>query len=210
MLLVLLHQHSFLPSVRHRTTFLRPAAARLRAAAEELPPLTFDDIATWVKEKSGEDPSLTYGEITPRGFRTLAQRLRLAATDVFVDLGSGHGKAVVQSVAEMGVSAGVGVEIAQSRHDKAEALRATLPTAEAERVTFVLGDCADAAPWTGPRAPLAGATVVYVASLPFDRLLLERVAARLAAAPQLRTVATLRRFPSGMRGFDECEPRGRM
>ena len=202
-----------------------------QAAAEELPGLTFEDMcsahatslatltrrltltlaltltltsASWVREAGGEDLTLTYGEITPAGFRTLAQRLRLSAHDVFADLGSGHGKAVVQAVAEMGVRAGVGVEIAPSRHERAVALRATLPAAEAARLTFVLGDCADAAIWA--TAPLAEATAVYVASLLFDKPLLERVAARLAAAPQLRTVATLRRFPSGLRGFDESEP----
>lgn len=202
-----------------------------QAAAEELPGLTFEDMcsahapslatltrslaltlaqililisASWVREAGGEDLTLTYGEITPAGFRTLAQRLRLSARDVFADLGSGHGKAVVQAVAEMGVRAGVGVEIAPPRHEHAVELRATLPAAEAARLTFVLGDCADAAIWA--TAPLAEATVVYVASLLFDKPLLERVAARLAAAPQLRTVATLRRFPSGLRGFDESEP----
>ena len=202
-----------------------------QAAAEELPGLTFEDMcsahttslatltrsltlilaliltltsASWVREAGGEDLTLTYGEITPAGFRTLAQRLRLSARDVFADLGSGHGKAVVQAVAEMGVRAGVGVEIAPPRHERAVALRGTLPAAEAARLTFVLGDCADAALWA--TAPLAEATAVYVASLLFDKPLLERVAARLAAAPQLRTVATLRRFPSGLRGFDESEP----
>ena len=235
-----------------------------QAAAEELPGLTFEDMcsahatslatltrsltltlaliltltsASWVREAGGEDLTLTYGEITPAGFRTLAQRLRLSARDVFADLGSGHGKAVVQAVAEMGVRAGVGVEIAPPRHERAvevspnpnpnpdpnlnpnpnpkpnpnpnpnpnpKQLRGTLPAAEAARLTFVLGDCADAALWA--TAPLAEATAVYVASLLFDKPLLERVAARLAAAPQLRTVATLRRFPSGLRGFGESEP----
>ena len=216
MLLVLLHQPSFLPAGHHQpssgsvsgsgcgsgaASYTAAAVCRRRrsripkAAAEELPGLTFEDIATWVQEAGGEDLTLTYGEITPDGFRTLAQRLRLGASDVFADLGSGHGKAVVQAVAEMGVRAGVGVEIAPPRHERAVALRATLPAAEAERLTFTLGDCADSATWT--TRPLAEATVVYVASLLFDKPLLERVAARLAAAPQLRTVATPRRFPSG-------------
>ena len=220
MLLALLHQPSFLPAspallppkqlsfiprrhqpscgsgaASHTTAVCRKRRSRiLKAAAEELPGLTFEDIATWVREAGGEDLTLTYGEITPAGFRTLAHRLRLGAPDVFADLGSGHGKAVVQAVAEMGVRAGVGVEIAPPRHERAVALRATLPAAEADRITFVLGDCADTATWT--TGPLAEATAVYVASLLFDKPLLERVAARLAAAPQLRTVATPRRFPS--------------
>lgn len=221
MLLVLLHQPSFLPTGHQPSSggvwgfgsgaasyttavCLKRRSKTLKAAAEELPGLTFEDIATWVQEAGGEDLTLTYGEITTAGFRTLAQRLRLRASDVFADLGSGHGKAVVQAVAEMGVRAGVGVEIAPPRHERAVALRATLPAAEAERLTFVLGDCANTATWT--TGPLAEATVVYVASLLFDKPLLERVAARLAAAPQLHTVATLRRFPTGLRGFDESEP----
>ena len=64
----------------------------------------------------GGEHAATYGEITPAGFTTLAQRLRLAADDEFTDLGSGLGRCVVQAAVASGVRRATGVEIAASRH----------------------------------------------------------------------------------------------
>jgi len=41
--------------------------------------------------KNGGEASITYGEITPRGFRNLAEYISLSTTDTFCDLGSGTG-----------------------------------------------------------------------------------------------------------------------
>jgi hypothetical protein len=71
-----------------------------------------------VDSVAGEYAS-TYGEITPAGFRALARRVGLGAQDVFVDLGSGVGRAVVQAALENGVRRSAGVELAASRHERA-------------------------------------------------------------------------------------------
>ena len=208
MLLAIAALASFLlPASRRLSVFPRRLTGLVASSdsSENLPGLTYDDITSWLQEQSGEAAALTYGEITPRGFQTLAARLQLGPSETFADLGSGHGKAVAQAVTEFGVAGSVGVEITRSRHEMAASLRATLPSSEAERVHLVCGDCASAEVWQAGQ-PLAEVTVAYAASLLFDRELLERLAARLAGAPRLRTVATLRRFPGGLRGFEEREP----
>ena len=65
------------------------------------------------------DPS-TYGEVTPAGARTLARALDIDSPDaddvVFMDLGSGVGKLVVQAFLEWpSVRRAVGVELSSSR-----------------------------------------------------------------------------------------------
>ena len=67
----------------------------------------------------GGNLAARYGEITPRGFRTLAARLEIGERDIFADLGSGVGKACHQAVQEYNVRAACGVELSKTRHDRA-------------------------------------------------------------------------------------------
>jgi cyclopropane fatty-acyl-phospholipid synthase-like methyltransferase len=64
--------------------------------------------------------SSTYGEITPKGFRGLAERIELCPDDSFVDLGSGVGRTVCHAVLEFGCRRSRGVEMAPSRHERAQ------------------------------------------------------------------------------------------
>ena len=96
-----------------------------------------------IRAVGGENADM-YGEITPRGFRTLAHHLSLAGTDVFVDCGSGLGRAVVQAASEFGVHRAIGIEFAPSRHQLARAnLARAAPSDLAARVELLQGDCAD-------------------------------------------------------------------
>lgn len=147
-----------------------------------------------------------YGEITPRGFTSLGNRLRLGPADVFADLGSGIGKAVVQSVAQFGAQSAVGVELSPARHSRALAALEAVPVDVASRVRLHCGDCAAQSTWEG--GPLSDASVVWMCSALFSDALMDRIAHRLTAS-RVRTVATLRRFPHGVVGYREdarCEP----
>jgi SAM-dependent methyltransferase len=150
----------------------------------------------------------TYGEITPRGFATLAARLGLGADDTFADLGSGLGRTVLQAAADFGARRAVGVEMAPSRHRLAEAARGREPDAVASRVAFVCADCAEAGLWEAPDGALAGVTCLYVSSLLFSSELMSRLAAHIAAADDsLRVVASLKRWDEGeLEGFSELVP----
>ena len=146
-------------------------------------------------ERVGGEHAATYGEITPLGMTTLGKRMGLGADDVFADLGSGLGRAVVQAVAEFNVKRSVGVELAGSRHRRAMMQLYDLDDGIASRVRFVLGDCADSELW-GRGGCLEDVTALYISSLLFAPPLMQRLADRLATAPAcLRMVASLKPFP---------------
>ena len=171
-----------------------------RAARDGMCTSPLEDAAI---EKVGGEFAATYGEITDKGFSTLGTALRLAPDDVFVDCGSGLGRAVVQAAREFGVSRSCGIEYAASRHELAMKGLNAAADAElvAERVRLVCGDCAEPSLWQPPSGELAGATVVYAANLLFDKALNERLRSCLEGCSQLRAVACLTEWPSGLAGF---------
>lgn len=156
----------------------------------------------------GGRSAATYGEITRDGFAALAHdpRISLCADDVFADLGSGLGRSVFQAASDFGVRQAVGIEMAASRHALAASKLAGLRDADvASRCLLVQGDCSDAALWSaapGADAPLAEASVLYIASLLFSSELMTRLAQRIVemagnGQSSLRVVATLKRFRRG-------------
>ena len=139
-----------------------------------------------------------YGEITIRGMRELEPRLGPREGDVFYDLGSGTGKAVIQAALEWPVERAVGVELSPSRNGIGEVAMSRAEPLLQQRVQLRQGDiiacegCEDA-------------SLVYVASLLFDEPFMQRLGARLSSLPKLRTLATLKRFPEGaLMGFSEA------
>ena len=159
-------------------------------------------------EAIGGAEAATYGEMTPLGFRSMAERVGLCKGDVFVDLGSGLGRVVLPAAREFAVRRSIGVEYALSRHTLAEEAR---EASASQSVEFIHGDCADADVW---RAALHDATVIYVSNLLFGEELQERLAQRLeelvdSTRPQsIRLVLTLKPFHRVPKGYveDEGEP----
>jgi SAM-dependent methyltransferase len=168
-------------------------------------------------QQVGGDGAHHYGDMTRLGFRTLGARIELCADDVFVDCGSGTGRAVLQAAREYDVQRAFGVELSKSRHRLAQAALAAARKEVSSRSVFLCGDCADPKLWQHGE-PLAGATVVFTCSVMFSEELMARLARCIEACPSVRLVATLKRFPptapsgsegecpSGLRGFREAPP----
>ena len=145
-----------------------------------------------------------YGEITPIGFRKLAERLQLANSDRFVDLGSGLGRVVIQAAREFGVQSSCGVELAGSRHEIAMAALGRESCDTLHNVTFLCADCTDPVLWFGNSVGdgcLCGITVIYVCSIMFGPELMESLARLIEATPSVRAVASVRHWPGGLMGF---------
>jgi len=153
------------------------------------------------------DPS-TYGEITELGARQLFHYMNINADMeddiVFVDLGSGAGKLVVQVFLEVPrLRRAVGIELAQSRHDVAifawdtvdtkaydvrTALKEHASCCNEASVQFIQGDLFE--------VDVTDASHIYVASLCFTSEMMERLGDKLAnEASRLKCVATLKPFP---------------
>ncbi len=81
---------------------------------------------TWIDARGQKlRPTLSaiYGELTPRGVEQLLRVVPLSADDVFVDLGSGLGKVVLQVAMAARPALAMGIEIERSRHETAQRAR---------------------------------------------------------------------------------------
>lgn len=94
---------------------------------------TTDDEDEEIDRIAGEYAS-TFGEITNRGVRQLCDRVGMSASDVFLDMGSGVGKAVLQVALERGTRRSVGVELSRSRHRNAGKAVSALSTQMQARI----------------------------------------------------------------------------
>ena len=192
---------------RRSSSSQRAEQERLARIASAVDEGSIDDFEKARVNQVGGENAATYGEITPRGLASLATRLRLGPSSRFADLGSGVGAAVLRAASEYDMEYACGVELAASRHARAVERLQRAPLEVASRVRFVLGDCAGDDTWLDG-GPLSTVTHVWIASLLYSPELMTRLARRLSSAESssVRAIATLRRFPDGVRGFVEEEP----
>lgn len=163
------------------------------------PPLEADDLD--LLKSVGGPRAATYGEVTPIGFRSLAQRVGLSPTDSFVDLRSGADTLVLQASRDFGVKRSSGIELAKARHMLAMSFLVALSSSSSpppssscnnnnnnNNVQFVFGDAA------GPLAAdlLQDTTVVWCSNLLFIDELQQRIADRIADSSTVNVVASLK------------------
>lgn len=177
-----------------------------RAARDGMCTSDFEDAAM---AKIGGAYAATYGELTPKGFSTLANHVSLGPEDRFVDCGSGLGRLVVQAAQDYGCCSSAGIEYAPSRHRLAVAELERVAVLDSgsdvkARVALHQGDCADLELWR--TAQLDACTVAFAANLLFDDTLNDRLKRCLEeAGTDLRCVASLKAWPDGLDGFSEPE-----
>lgn len=133
--------------------------------------------------------SAAYGEVSAAGLDVLRWHLGLEDDSVFVDLGCGRGRALLQVALHGPVSRCVGLELSESRLEQAATALSTLRE-----------QGADLAPVRLVRADLAQADLdvgshFYLCSTAFGAGLCRSIAQRLAAAPRFRVLATSRPLP---------------
>jgi len=177
----------------------------------EIPPEDIQLVDYNSKEESVHLPS-TYGEITELGARQLFHYMGLTSSDiqantesVFMDLGCGNGKLIVQAYMELPVIRRIiGVELANARYNIAmqawEKLRGQardirLSAGAADAVLDIYqGDLF--------QLDVSTATHIYVASLCFTDNMMVRLAEKMEdEADKLRCLATLKPFPQE---FEKC------
>lgn len=143
--------------------------------------------------------SATYGELTQTGARNLIRHLDPKPQDVFLDIGSGVGKLVLQAAMSVGMRQCVGIERVRARHEYAVAAleyarqNTCLKT---DNVVFEFGNALD--------CDLSRATKVFMCSTCFSPSFLTRVARKLAKCVAPVTVVTLREFELEHRGLEKA------
>lgn len=132
----------------------------------------------------------TYGEIKPESLAQILDYFKLSASDVFVDLGSGVGKACVQ-VALTTPAKAIGIELSTSRHEAAEMIRKELLNrnilTDNKKLQFFKENIAE--------ADLSKATHVFMCSTCFSDDLMKKIADNIALMDRQIYVITLRQLP---------------
>ena len=82
--------------------------------------LDYDDAYYKDKNQNKTDIDSTYGEILPNAVSKLINNLTIKEDDVFVDLGCGNGKVVVQFYLQTPVKESLGIEFSTTRYNQAK------------------------------------------------------------------------------------------
>ncbi len=138
------------------------------------------------------DPILTYGEVTPEGVEYMMQVTNPQAGEVFYDLGSGTGKAVILSAAHSPFARCTGIDIvedlAQSATASAERYHNEIkPHLGADKqnqeVNFVHGDMFE--------QDLSDGDVFFTHCTCFDDAMMDRISKKLEACKPGTRVVTV-------------------
>lgn len=159
---------------------------------------------------SGPHKPGTYGEVTTTGARQLFYHMGMSRKEiegddriVFMDMGSGVGKLVVQAFMEVPrISHAIGIELAPLRHQHALSAWQELEI-PAQKIRISRDDMAPIREATLEllegdifEADISRVTHLYVASLCFSNDMMHRLATKLEQeANQLQCIATIRCFP---------------
>lgn len=134
--------------------------------------------------------AITYGEILYPSIDKLLSAISLTEQDVFVDLGSGLGKFVLQVFLKTAVKEARGIELVPDLHQQALAatqrVQQDLPDfyAEGRKLTFLLGSFLE--------IPLTQATAVLISSPCFSPKILDTLGKIIDSTPSIHSVLTFR------------------
>jgi precorrin-6B methylase 2 len=139
----------------------------------------------------------TYGEIMEEGVSLILSKLNLTDQDVFLDLGSGTGRVVLQVFLEKNIKS-VGIEFIEKRYKMAQdSLRQLNEKINASKVHFIKGDFF-AENWSN-------ATCVFMCNTCFTEEVMDNIMARLGSCKKLRYVIMLKQLDTKPDWLDVLE-----
>ncbi|GAX82063.1 hypothetical protein CEUSTIGMA_g9491.t1 [Chlamydomonas eustigma] len=134
--------------------------------------------------------SAVYGEVMPEGIQSIMQRMNLEKNDVFIDLGSGLGRSVIQIGLNQPEVRSIGIELSATRHEQAAWALDTVQSCHGLPVTNIsltLGDITTCS--------LEGGTHFMLCSTAFSASGCRMIAERLAATSTFKLLVTSRQLP---------------
>lgn len=133
----------------------------------------------------------TYGEIVPESLDQILSYLQLKSDDLFIDLGSGVGKVVIQTGLSTPAKA-MGYELSPSRYQLAQEIKQALikdkVLLDPSKIEFVEDNIVN--------APFDRATVIFMCSTCFSDELMQKLADSIAKSPTVKYAISLRQLPS--------------
>lgn len=128
----------------------------------------------------------TYGEILQSGISLILSKIILTPDDLFLDLGSGTGRVVLQVYLEKGVSS-CGIEFIEKRHKIAEQSLLDLQSkVNHPLILFIQGDFFTM-DWSQ-------ATIIFMCNTCFSPEMTEKIKKKMLTCKKLRYVIVLREF----------------
>lgn len=132
----------------------------------------------------------TNGEILVPSVDKLLSSVSVSDDDIFIDLGSGSGKVVLQVFLQARVKKAIGIEIQPHLHQIAltlsKQIQSDLPNffLKGRELTFLYGDFL--------KLPIMGATIVFMNSICFDQTILSLLGEVMDNTSSVHTLLSLR------------------
>ena len=137
------------------------------------------------------DGCSVYGEILYEGVEAMIRHADIDKYDVFYDLGSGVGKAVVQIALTTPVKKSVGIELSIERFEYAKKVEnKTIKKYFKSNIEFINSDIAD--------HDLKDATIVYMNSTCFGPILMEKILNSIKKQKSVRLLISSTGIPCGI------------
>lgn len=130
---------------------------------------------------SQQNVAFTYGEILFESIEKCLSYYPLKKDDIFLDVGSGLGKVVIQVTLQTQLKAAYGIEIIPELHDQAVLIQKKINN---NKINFI---CADFLTIAWPTS-----TYLLIGSPCFDLRTLDQLASRIETMKDIRTVLSLR------------------
>jgi precorrin-6B methylase 2 len=139
-----------------------------------------------VIQDTNKNVDTTYGEMMEEGVSLILSKLTLTEQDVFLDLGSGTGRVVLQVFLEKNIKS-IGIEFIEKRYRMAEESLCQLnEKINASKVHFIKGDFFTEN-WSN-------ATCVFMCNTCFTEEVMDKIMARLGSCKKLRYVILLKQL----------------
>ena len=142
------------------------------------------------KNQNNEDLVPTYGEILPNGVNKIINNLKINSNDVFVDLGCGNGKVVLQFYLQTKIKSSLGIEFSTTRINQAIKVKNKIKIKPNKKINFIRGN------FLNQNINLSQGTIFYSASTCFSDDTMIKLWKRIIQNKNLNAIIVLKDFPN--------------
>lgn len=144
----------------------------------------------YLNNSKNNDLIPTYGEILPNAVTKLINNLEISKNDVFVDLGCGTGKVVLQFYLQTLVHHALGIEFSSTRHKQAIGVFEKIKIKENKKIECLKGNFLN--------FDLSKGTIFYSASTCFNDNTMKKIWNKLMQNKRLNSIIVLKDFPKNV------------
>jgi len=149
--------------------------------------LDYDDAYYKDKNQNKTDIDSTYGEILPNAVSKLINNLTIKEDDVFVDLGCGNGKVVVQFYLQTPVKESLGIEFSTTRYNQAKKVLENIKEKKHKKISYIRNNFLN--------VDVSHGTIFYSASTCFTDETMFKIWNKLMENKNLNAIIILKDFP---------------